>query len=87
VRDYPNVGRVSSTKVDSRNRVQLTKQVREISGIEKGREVILVPSKGTVLVVALEEGETFAGSLSGFAYREEDHEASTFLFRKQKGEL
>ncbi len=73
--------------LDKKNRVVLDKKVREISGMKKGAKLVAIPFKGGVMLVDV-TGKSFVGSLTGFAFDEEEHEASTFLFgkKKEKGE-
>lgn len=67
--------------IDEKYRVLLDKEVRKKAGLEKGDELLLIPFKNGVTLLAL-KGKKFVGSLSGFGYDEEKHEASKYLFGK-----
>ena len=67
--------------MDDRYRVVLDKEVREFLKVEPGDKVLLTPSSEGVLLVSL-KGKSFNTSLPGFCYKERDHEASRFLFKK-----
>jgi len=64
--------------VDSKYRVVLERKVRAAAGISKGERLIAIPFQGGV-ILASAAGKKFAGSLRGFGFREEDHEATRFL--------
>ena len=49
--------------------------------VEPGDKVLVIPSSEGVLLVSL-KGKRFNTSLTGFRYKERDHEASRFLFKK-----
>src|SRR5256885_16489029 len=70
-------------RVDDRYRVVLDKEVREFLKVEPGDEVLAIPSSEGVLMVSL-KGKSFNTSLPGFRYKERDHEASRFLFKKNR---
>lgn len=67
-----------TVKMDDKYRVLLSKDVRERAGIGKEDELVAIPFKGGVAL--LSPGESYKGSLTGFDFREKDHEASRFLF-------
>jgi len=68
-------------KVDDRYRVVLDREVRELLKVEPGDEVLAIPHSEGVLIASL-KGRKFKTSLSGFKYREESHEASKYLSKK-----
>jgi len=67
--------------MDGRYRVVLDKEVREFLKVQPGDRVLAIPSSDGALMVSL-RGKSFNSSLPGFRYRERDHEASRFLFKK-----
>jgi bifunctional DNA-binding transcriptional regulator/antitoxin component of YhaV-PrlF toxin-antitoxin module len=67
-----------SVIVDSKYRVVLEKNVRAVSGIGKGERLTAIPFQGGVILTSA-RGKRFAGSLDGFKFREESHEADRFL--------
>jgi len=71
--------------VDSKYRVVLGKQVRAAVGIAKGDRLVAVPFAGGV-ILASSAGRSFADSLDGFKFREEDHEADRFLAKMTKSD-
>jgi bifunctional DNA-binding transcriptional regulator/antitoxin component of YhaV-PrlF toxin-antitoxin module len=68
-------------RVDDRYRVVLDREVREFLKVKPGDKVLAIPSTEGVLIVSL-KGKSFNNSLPGIKYREEDHEASRYLFKK-----
>ncbi len=70
-------------RMDSRYRVVLGKDIREKLEIRKGEKLIAVPFSGGVVIFS-EKGRGFAGSLSGFHFEEEKHEATRYLRRMGK---
>jgi len=70
---------MSLLKVDKKFRVLLDKDVREVAGLEKGDELLAIPFKGGIILASL-KGKSFIGSLRGFSYNEDVHEASKYLF-------
>ncbi len=68
-------------RVDDRYRVVLDREVREFLKVEPGDKVLAIPSSEGVLMISL-KGKSFNTSLPGFRYKERDHEASRFLFKK-----
>ncbi len=68
-------------KVDDRYRVLLDKEVRELLKVAPGDKVLAIPYSEGVLITAL-KGKRFKTSLAGFRYREENHEASKYLLKK-----
>lgn len=68
-------------KVDDRYRVLLDREVRELLKVEPGDKLLVIPFSEGVLITSL-KGKRFKTSLPGFRYREEAHEASRFLFKK-----
>jgi bifunctional DNA-binding transcriptional regulator/antitoxin component of YhaV-PrlF toxin-antitoxin module len=67
------------TQVDSRYRVVLGKRIRRESGIKKGERLVAVPFRGGVVLQAVRG--RFTGSLAGFNFVEEEHEADAFVKR------
>ena len=68
-------------RIDDRYRVLLDKEVRELLKVEPGDKVLAIPYSGGVLITSL-RGKKFKTSLAGFRYKEESHEASRYLFKK-----
>lgn len=68
--------------LDDKYRVVLDKRTREVAGISKGDRLVAIPFKGGVILVAPGERK-FIGSLTGFEFREGQHEASRFIFRRK----
>ena len=68
-------------KVDDRYRVVLDKEVRKFLKVKPGDKVLAIPSSEGVLMISLKR-KKFNTSLPGFRYREQNHEASRFLFKK-----
>ena len=68
-------------RVDNRYRVVLDKEVRKFLKVKPGDKVLAIPSSEGDLMVSL-NGKKFNTSLPGFRYKERDHEASRFLFKK-----
>ncbi len=68
-------------KVDDRYRVLLDKEVRELLKVAPGDEVLAIPYSEGVLITSL-KGKRFKTSLAGFRFREESHEASKYLLKK-----
>ncbi len=68
--------------LDDKYRVVLDKKTRQVAGITKGDRLVAIPFKGGVILVAPRDRK-FAGSLTGFEFREERHEASRFIFRRK----
>jgi len=71
---------LSVVVVDGKYRVLLNKEVRRRAGIERGEELLAIPFRGGVVLLSL-KGRRFEGSLDGFGFDEERHEASKYLFR------
>ena len=74
---------MSVLSLDKKSRVVLDKKVREVSGMKKGSKVVAIAFKGGVTLVDV-SGKIFVGNMSGFGYKEEEHEASKFLFGKAR---
>jgi len=74
-------------KVDDRYRIVLDKEVRERLKVEPGDSVLAIPETDGVLITSL-KGKKYETLHPGFNYREEEHEASRYLFgemtRKKK---
>jgi len=73
---------MSVLKVDEKYRILLDKWTREIAGLEKGDESLVIPFKGGVILASF-KGKHFVGSLSGLNYDENAHEASKYLFSRK----
>ena len=73
--------RLAVLKVDGRYRILLDKEVRGLLRIAPGDEVLAIPCSEGVLITSL-KGKRFKTSLTGFRFREESHEASKYLFKK-----
>ncbi len=72
---------MSLLTLDQKNRVLLDRKVRETSGLRKGARLVAIPFKGGVILVDASR-KSFVGSMRGFAFNEERHEASKFLFKE-----
>jgi bifunctional DNA-binding transcriptional regulator/antitoxin component of YhaV-PrlF toxin-antitoxin module len=70
-------------KVDDRYRVVLDKEIREKLQVEPGDSVLAIASTNGVLVTSL-KGKKYETLHPGFNYREEEHEASRYLFTQTK---
>ena len=68
--------------MDDKYRVVLDRKTRAVSGIKKGNRLVSIPFKGGVILVVPSD-RRFAGSMTGFEFTEEQHEASRLLFRKR----
>jgi bifunctional DNA-binding transcriptional regulator/antitoxin component of YhaV-PrlF toxin-antitoxin module len=69
--------------LDDKYRVLLDRKTREIAGINKRDKLVAIPFKGGVILV-VPRGRKFRGSLAGFGFTEGQHEASRFIFRRQR---
>ena len=67
-----------SVVVDDENRIFLSRELREKTGISKSDRLLAVPFGGAILLIPL-KGKKFAGYLKDFIYDEEAHEASRYL--------
>jgi AbrB family looped-hinge helix DNA binding protein len=70
-------------RVDDRYRVVLDKEIREKLEVEPGDRVLALASTDGVLITNL-KGKKFESLHPGFKFREEEHEASRYLFGKAK---
>ena len=69
--------------LDDKYRIVLDRRIREVAGLKKGDRMVAIPFKdGVILVVP--RGRKYSGSLSGFKFIEEEHEASRYLFRGKR---
>jgi hypothetical protein len=66
---------------DDRYRAVLDRKAREFLKVRPRSKVLTIPSSEGVLMILL-QGKNFNTSLPGFRYREQAHEASRFLFKK-----
>jgi hypothetical protein len=55
-----------------------------VSGVKRKPRHGAIPYKGGVTLIDV-SGKDFVGSKPGFGYKEEEHEASSFLFHRTKG--
>ena len=69
--------------LDDKYRVVLDRRTRAVAGIKKGDRLVAIPFKGGVILVAPRD-RNFEGSLQGFGFIEEQHEASRFTFRRKR---
>ena len=76
------MGNLSVSSLDEKNRLLLDKKTRKVSGIQKGSKIVAIPFKGGVTLVDVTK-KKFTGSLNGFKFEEDQHEASKFLFQKK----
>ena len=70
-------------RVDDRYRVVLDQEIRERLKIQPGDRVLALASTDGVLITNL-KGKRFESLHPGFNYKEEQHEASRFLFGAKK---
>ena len=70
-------------KVDDRYRVVLDKEIRDKLQVEPGDSVLAIPSTNGITVTNL-KGKKYASLHPGFNFREEEHEASRYLFGQMK---
>ena len=68
--------------LDDKYRVVLDKKTRTLAGIKRRDRLVAIPFKGGVILLA-PNNPNFAGSLTGFDFSEERHEASRFIFRRK----
>ena len=68
-------------RIDDRYRVLLDKEVQKLLKVEPGDKVLAIPYSGGVLITSL-RGKKFKTSLAGFRYKEESHEASRYVIKK-----
>ncbi len=66
-------------KVDDRYRVVLDKEIREKLKVEPGDHVLAIPSTEGIVITSL-KGKKYQSLHPGFNFKEEDHEASGYLF-------
>jgi hypothetical protein len=64
-----------------RYRAVLDRKVREFLKVRPRSKVLTIPFSEGVLMIML-QGKNFNSSLPGFRYREQAHEGSRFLFKK-----
>ncbi len=69
--------------VDDKYRIVIPSEIRKIVGISKGDRVLVLPFAGGILLLNLKD-KRFEGSLRGFKFVEEMHEASRALFKEVK---
>lgn len=65
--------------MDDKYRVLLNKDIREKADLTGQEELVAIPFRGGVTLLSL-EGKNYKGSLTGFGFDEEKHEASEYLF-------
>jgi AbrB family looped-hinge helix DNA binding protein len=65
--------------VDDRYRVVLDKEIREKLKVEPGDQVLAIPSTEGIVITSL-RGMKYQSLHPGFNFREEEHEASRYLF-------
>jgi len=70
-------------KVDDRYRIVLNKEIREKLQVKPGDAVLAIASTNGVLVTNL-KGKKYDTLDPGFNYREEEHEASRYLFGEKR---
>lgn len=68
--------------LDDKYRIVLDRKTRAVAGIKKGDRLVTIPFKGGVILVTPRD-RSFAGSLKGFEFSEEQHEGSRFIFRRK----
>jgi bifunctional DNA-binding transcriptional regulator/antitoxin component of YhaV-PrlF toxin-antitoxin module len=68
--------------LDDKYRIVLDRKTRTVAGFRKGDKLVVIPFRGGVILVAPRD-RRFAGSLTGFEFAEQKHEASRFLFRRK----
>ena len=65
-------------RMDEKRRAVLTKRLRRAAGLEEGEDLVAIPFWGGVVLTS-PKGKKFAGSLSGFGFEEEKHQATRYL--------
>ena len=68
-------------RVDDRYRVLLDREVRGFLKVQPGDRVLAIPYSDGVLIASL-KSQRFMTSLPRFHFKEEPHEASRYLFKK-----
>ncbi len=68
--------------LDDRYRIVLDRKTRQVAGLQRGDRLVVIPFKGAVILVA-PRGREYAGSLTGFNFVENRHEASRYIFRRK----
>lgn len=69
--------------IDNKNRIRIPTKFNKIAGIKPGDKVLIFATLNQIFLVPLKNNK-FIGSLDGFNFNEEDHEASKYLFEKEK---
>jgi len=72
---------MSTTIVDNKYRIVIPSEIRKIVGINKGDKILVLPFAGGIFLLNLKD-KRFEGSLKGFKFKEEMHEASKALFKE-----
>ncbi len=70
-------------KIDDKYRILLNREARKFLKVQPGDRVLAIPYSGGVLIASLND-KKFKTSLPGFHYKEESHEASRYLFKKNQ---
>ena len=66
-------------RVDDRYRVVLDKEIRAKLKVSPGDKVLAIPSTSGIVLTSL-KGKKYESLHPGFNFREEQHEASRYLF-------
>ncbi|MDV3278443.1 MAG: hypothetical protein LYZ69_08275 [Nitrososphaerales archaeon] len=66
------------TTLDDKYRLAIGCDAARASGLRKGEKLVVVPFRGGFIVES-SRGRKFSESLRGFAFKEEKHEASSYL--------
>ncbi len=73
---------MAQVALDEKYRIVIDKKARDVAGLKKGDRLVVIPFKGGLILVA-PQGRKYTGSLTGFGFGEERHEASRYLFRRK----
>jgi len=68
--------------IDDKNRIRIPKKQAKIAGIKPGDKVLIFATLNRVHVVPL-KAKKFVGSLDGFDFKEEEHEATKYIFNTE----
>ncbi len=69
--------------MDSKRRIVLGKRIRRASGIGPDDDLVAFAFHGGILITST-KGKHFAGSLTGFHFEEEKHDATKYLEMRLK---
>ena len=67
-------------KVDAKNRIRIPKKLTKKIGLRPGDKLLIHLDAFKLQLIPI-NGKKFEGSLDGLNFKEEEHEASKFLFK------